>query len=172
MDTYDAVMTKLDIREFAVRHVENKTKTRILEAARMTASSKNTQHWRFILVQEPESLDTLAGDSPTGSWVRGADFAIVVSIDPKIPASTIDAGRVVQDMQLAAWNDGVASGVYTGINSQELRKDFGIPENLSPTIVAGFGYPKRNLLGRKNRKPISELAFLERHGKSISPITT
>ncbi|MDE1852372.1 MAG: nitroreductase family protein [Thaumarchaeota archaeon] len=168
MDTYEAISTKLDVRVFATKHVDGRLKAKVLESARLTASSMNSQHWRFILVQEPKSLATLAQDSTSGTWVKGSDFAVIVSIDPKIPGSTIDAGRVVQDMQLAAWEEGVASGVFTGIRSQALRKDFGIPEDLNPVIVAGFGYPKRKLLGRKNRKPLSEIAFLERFGAELS----
>ena len=169
MDAFDAIRTKLDVREFAERRVEGRIKGRILEAARLTASSKNTQHWRFILVQDRKNMAALAADSPTGSWVKGSDFAVIVSIDPKVPGSTIDAGRVVQDMQLAAWNEGVASGVYTGIRKDELRRDFGIPESLEPAIVTAFGYPRRKILGRKSRKPLSEVAFLERYGSDLGP---
>ena len=142
-------------------------KGRILEAARLTASSKNTQHWRFILVQDRKNIANLAADSPTGPWVRGSDFAVIVSIDPKVPSSTIDAGRVAQDMQLAAWNEGVASGVYTGIRKDELRRDFGIPSSLEPTIVVAFGYPRRKILGRKSRRPLSEVAFREKYGNDL-----
>jgi nitroreductase len=170
LDTYEAISTKLDIREFAPRHVEGKIKTLILEAARLTGSSMNSQHWRFILVQDPGNLAILARDSSTGSWVKGVDFAVIVSVNLKIPGSVIDAGRATQDMQLAAWSQGVASGVFTGMKKLELRKDFGIPEDLEPAIVVGFGYPRKKLLGRKNRKPLSELAFLEKYGSPLGSL--
>ena len=167
-DTYDAIRTKLDIRQFADMPVKADVKGKILEAARLTASSMNSQHWRFILVQDPQNLETLARDSTTGSWVKGANFAIIVSIDPKVPGSMIDAGRVVQDMELAAWEHGVGSGVYTGTKAPDLRRDFGIPGGLDPAVVVGFGYPAKKLIGRKNRKPLSEIAFLEKFGSPIS----
>jgi nitroreductase len=50
MDTYEAILTKLDVRDFAQRHVGDGIKTKVLEAARFTGSSRNTQHWRFVLV--------------------------------------------------------------------------------------------------------------------------
>lgn len=171
MDAYDAIRTKLDVREFAQRHVDDGVQLRILEAARLTASSSNTQHWRFVLVREPHNLATLAGDSPTGPWVKGSDFAVIVGIDPRVSGSSIDAGRVVQDMQLAAWNEGVASGVYTGIRRDDLRRDFLIPGTLEPAIVVAFGYPKRKILGRKNRRPLNQVAFLERYGNDIGLLT-
>jgi nitroreductase len=170
MDTYDAIVTKLDVREFAGKGVDERTKTKILQAARFTGSSMNTQHWRFILVQDKTRLATLARDSTTGSWVEGADFAVIISTDPKVPGSNIDGGRVLQDMQLAAWNFGVASRPFTGFKEPEVRRDFGIPPELKPTVVLGFGYPARRLVGKKNRKPLAELVFLERYGNPYQPV--
>lgn len=167
MDAYDAICQKLDVREFVSRKVPGETKRKVLEAARLTASSMNTQHWRFVLVQDRANLGRLAADSTSGKWVQGADFAIVILIDPKVPGSSIDAGRVVQDMELAAWNFGVASGIYTGVNEAQLRKDYAIPDSLKPAAVLGFGYPKRKILGKKNRKPVEELVFEERYGRRL-----
>jgi nitroreductase len=67
-------------------------------------------------------------------------------------------------MQLAAWDQGVASGLYTGVKQDQMKKDFGIPDNLKATIVVGFGYPAKNIQGKKNRMPLSELAFLDKFG--------
>ena len=169
MDTYDAIVTKLDVREYAERRVDDETKTKILQAARFTGSSSNTQHWRFVLVQDRKNLATLAHDSTTGPWVKNADFAVIISIDPKIPASTIDAGRVLQDMQLAAWNFGVVSRVYTGFKEGDLRRDFGIPPQLKPAAVLGFGYPVRKIHGKKSRKPLEELVSVETYGRAFHP---
>jgi len=167
MDTYEAILTKLDVREFARKHVEGGIKTKILEAARFTGSSMNSQHWRFILVQDPKNLATLAQDSITGSWVRDADFAVIICIDPKVPGSTIDAGRVLQDMELAAWSFGVVSRLYTGLKDAELRRDFGIPQELKPATVLGFGYPTKKIKGKKTRKPLEELVSVEFYGKKF-----
>jgi len=167
MDTFEAISTKLDVREFESKHVPGETKSKILEAARLTASSMNTQHWRFVVIQDRANLRRLSADSTTGKWVEGADFAILILIDLKVPGSTIDAGRVVQDMQLAAWNFGVASGIYTGVGEAAVRKDYAIPDDLKPAAVLGFGYPKRKMLGKKNRKALEELVFSERFGEKL-----
>ncbi len=169
MDAYECVVTKLDVREFDLKDVPAQVKLKVLEAGRMTGSGMNIQHWRFILVQDRDNLRKLAKDSTTGSWVERANFAVVVLTDPRHGFHMIDAGRVVQDMQLAAWNYGVASCVYTGTNREALQKDFDIPSNLIPSIIVGFGYPSGKVIGRKNRKPINELAFLERYGEAVDP---
>lgn len=169
MDVYDAVLTKLDVREFSPKPVPPSMKSKILEAARMTQSGNNTQHWRFILIQDPANLKTLAKDSKWGKWVDKVNFAIIVLTDPSLGYHLIDAGRVVQDMEVTAWGAGVASCVFTGLDEDACRKDFNIPKNLSPSIVVGFGYPVRKLIGKKSRKPVSELVSMEKFGNRFSP---
>ena len=169
MDTYEAIARKLDVREFARKPVPGEIKRKILESARLTGSSMNSQHWRFILIQDGANLKKLAQDSSTGAWVEKADFAILILINPKIPGSVIDAGRVLQDMELAAWNFGVASRLYTGMVQDALRKDFGVPAELTPAAVLGFGYPANKIQGKKDRKPLRDLAFAERYGNPLDP---
>ena len=168
MDATEAVRTKLDIREFNRVPVPQEIKMAVLEAARLTQSGNNAQHWRFVLVQDPKNLERMASDSPQGRWVSGASFAVIVCTDPARGNHMLDAGRAVQDMQLTAWDRGVGSGVFMGINKNpEFRRDFGIPDDLSSTIVVAFGYPTRKLKGKKDRKPLSELAFLEKYGNPL-----
>ena len=97
--------------------------------------------------------------------MKGADFAVIINVDPNIPGSTVDAGRVLQDMELAAWNFGVVSSLFTGFKETELRRDFGIPPELKPAAVVGFGYPARKIRGRKSRKPLEELVSAEFFGR-------
>ncbi len=170
MDAFDCVATKLDVRKFSSKIVPTELKLKVLEAARLTSSGINSQHWRFVLVQSPDSLRRLAEDSDWGKWVDEANFAVVVLTDPKYAFHLIDAGRVVQDMMIAAWNDGVVSCIYTGLKEKELRRDFNLPKELKPTAVVGFGYPLQKITGRKkNRKPLSELAFLEQFESPLDP---
>jgi nitroreductase len=169
MEVYDYVITKLDIREYSQKEIPKDIKLKILEAARSTGSGKNLQHWRFIVVKDKENLKKLADDSITGKWIVNANFAVIVLTDPKYPFHLIDAGRVVQNMQIAAWGYGIASCIFTGINKEKLRKDFNIPEDLEPSVVVGFGYPVKKIKGKKNRKPLNELVFIEKYGNPFNP---
>ena len=170
MNATEAVKTKLDVKDFDSRPVGKEIKKAVLEAGRLTQSGVNSQHWRFILVQDPKNIARLAEDSTTGSWVAGSNFAVIICTDPKKGYHLIDAGRAAQDMQLTAWDVGVTSRLYTGIKQAEMRRDFGIPEDLNATVVVGFGYPKRKLLGRKDRKPLSEVAYLEKFGNPLGDL--
>ena len=167
MDTFECIATKLDVREFSLQNISPEIKSKILEAARLTGSGLNTQHWRFIVIEEKKNLKKLAEDSTSGGWVSGANFALIVLTNPRHKFHMIDAGRVVQDMQLAAWNYGVASCLFTGIQEEKLRRDFGIPKDLSPTIIVGFGFSAKQVSGkRKNRMQLDELAYYEIYGNT------
>lgn len=171
MDATEAVKTKLDVREFSQKHVPTDVKLAVLEAGRLTQSGVNSQHWRFILVQDKANLRMLAEDSNTGRWVAGADFAVIICTDPKKGYHLIDAGRAAQDMQLTAWDHGVTSCLYTGFKLSEMSRDFGIPDESIPSVVVGFGYPMKKQLGKKNRRPLSDVAYLEKFGQSIDSLT-
>lgn len=167
MDTFDCIKTKLDIREFSQEQVPDETKLKVLEAARSTGTGLNTQHWRFILVEDKQNLENLAKDSTSGKWVAGCNFAIIILTNPKYHFHLIDAGRVIQNVQLAAWNFKVGSGIFTGIDKDNFRKDFDVPEELNISAVIGFGYPAKKVIGdRKNRITLDSLVYFEKYGIS------
>ncbi|MFQ5998987.1 MAG: nitroreductase family protein [Candidatus Bathyarchaeia archaeon] len=170
MDTFECITSKLDVRNFSSTKVPGNTKLKILEAARLTGSGMNLQHWRFILVQQPSNLSRLAEDSVSGKWVEQSNFAVIVLTNPELGYHLIDAGRVVQDMQLAAWNFGVVSCIFTGIKENQLRKDFEIPKEMNPSVIVGFGYPANKISGKKKtRKPQRDIMFLEKYNAHFDP---
>lgn len=167
MNALECILTKLDIREFGSREVPREIKMDIMQAARSTGTGLNTQHWKFIVVQDKDNLRKLALDSTSGKWIEYANFAVIILTDPKYAFHSIDAGRVLQNMQLAAWSYGVGSGLYTGIVIERLRVDFEIPKELIASAIVGFGYPVKPLKGKlKNRVSLDELVYYENYGFS------
>ncbi|MGE5661716.1 MAG: nitroreductase family protein, partial [Ignavibacteriales bacterium] len=78
MDTFECIVSKLEVREFLRKEVKPEIKQRILESARQTGSGLNLQHWRFILIEDKKNLSQLALDSTSGAWIAEADFGIVI----------------------------------------------------------------------------------------------
>jgi len=141
---------------------------KILEAARSTGTVFNAQNWRFILVQETSRLMQLSKDSTRGQWVEDAPLAIMVLTDPRQPDHSLDGGRAVQNMQLAAWSYGIGSGLFTIMKEDAMRKDFKIPKKMHIAAVVVFGYPERKISGkRKNRKALSEIVNLDEYGRGF-----
>lgn len=167
MDAFDCIKTKLDIREFGPEEVPAEIKQKVFEAARLTGTGLNTQHWRFVLIEDERNLKNLAKDSTSGNWVAGCNFAIIILTNPKYHFHLIDAGRVIQNMQLTAWNFKVGSGLFTGIDKDNFRKDYDVPDELNISAVIGFGYPARKLTGkRKDRVSLDSLVYFEKYGIS------
>lgn len=169
MDVSDAIDTRLEVRSYADEPVDDEVKRAVLDAGRLAASGKNSQHWRFVLVDEPERLEELADASSTGGWVAGADFAVAVCTDPSYTYAGIDAGRAVTHMQLLAWERGVGSCIYTldARDTPDARELLGVPDEYDLTLIAGFGYPDREIEGVKSREPLERVASGETFGASL-----
>ncbi len=78
MDTYLAIASKRDERQYADRPIPADVVERILDAARLAGSSRNTQQWRFVVVEDREARERLANAVYAPDNVRGA--AVVVAI--------------------------------------------------------------------------------------------
>ncbi|MBA3749605.1 MAG: nitroreductase family protein [Nitrosopumilus sp.] len=170
MDTFDCITSKIEVRDFRSSNsndISYDLRLKILESARLTGSALNSQPWRFILVENKDNLKKLSEDSTSGKWVSGSTFAIIILTNPKYRFHLMDAGKVVQNMQLAAWNFAIGSGLYTGINEHKVKNDFNIPDDLNPTVIVGFGYPKNKIVGKKKKRlSIGELVSYEVFGNT------
>lgn len=166
MDVSEAVETRIEVTEYSDERVDTETKQAILDAGRLAPSGRNLQHWRFVLVDSKDALTELAEASPSGGWVAGTDFAVAICTDPTYDFHQIDAARAVTQMQLAAWERGVGSRIYT-VDQPAAREALGVPDDYDLTLVAGFGYPQREIRGIKSRKPLDEVAFSGRFGEPL-----
>ncbi|MFC4246022.1 nitroreductase family protein [Natribaculum luteum] len=166
MDVFEAIETRLEIKEFDDRRVDETVKQKVLDAGRLAPSGRNLQHWQFVLVDDPEDVGRLGELSPTGGWVADADFAVVVCTDPQYDFNELDAGRAVTHMQLAAWEDGVGSRIYT-VDRPAVKEFLEIPDDVDLTLVAGFGYPTHDVEGVKDRRPLEEVASRGRYGRPL-----
>ncbi len=109
---------------------------RILQAGRMTGSSKNAQPNRLILVRDKGRLAAMAALSPLAKWVATADAAVVIA---QTQEHQFDAGRCAQSMMLAAFNDGIGS-CPAHIPERPLGLLLQVPEGVFVNRVIAFGY--------------------------------
>jgi nitroreductase len=166
MDAFEAVRTVLAVRQFQDKAVPADVVQRIVEAAHLTASSRNGQPWHFIVVQDRGQLKRLAPLARTGPYIADAQFAIAVAYDKESIFGLSDTSRAIQSMVLTAWNEGVGSN-WVGFDGtlSEVAAELGLPANLQLVAVLPFGYPAKKLgKGKKNRKPIGEVVHRERFG--------
>ena len=165
MDAFDTIRTLLAVRSYQDTAVPDAVVSRIVEAGRLTGSGMNGQPWHFIVVRERETLRQLGALASSGSYTAQAPLAVVVATD-KSRFAVSDASRAIQSMMLAAWADGVGSNWVGFGGLDRVKKVLDIPAGLDVLAILPFGYPARPVgRGKKRRKPLSEIAHLERYGR-------
>lgn len=162
MDAYRAIVDKRDQRIFLDRPVPEEALARILQAGRMTGSSKNVEPNRYVVVRDRARVAALAALSPAARWMARAAVIVVIA---QTRAHQFDAGRCAQNMMLAAWADGVGS-CPAHLPEAEVSRLLGIPAEMAVNRVIGFGYvdparaaPPASVARR--RLPLSELVRWE-----------
>lgn len=165
MEVFEAVKRMLAVRNYSDRPIADEEIKRILEAARLTGSSQNKQHWDFVVVREPDTLQRLGELAPYGSYIAGAAAAIAVVV-PDISIGYVDGARAVQDMMLVAWELGIGSNWVGNVNTTEMKEALGVPQERLLLTVVPFGHPQQELgKGIKDRKPLREIAHAEQFGR-------
>jgi nitroreductase len=72
--------------------------------------------------------------------VRGGAL-VVALVGPPGEMAAFDAGRAVQNMFLAAWNEGVASVPNGMADAERTAEALALSGDERPRIVLAFGYP-------------------------------
>jgi nitroreductase len=165
MEVFEAIRTMQAVREYQARPVPEDVLRRVLEAGRLTASGMNAQPWHFIVVQEPETLRRLGALAKSGPYIAAAPVAIAVAVNwTRLAVS--DASRAIHAMLLTAWADGVG-GNWVGFGGlDEAKPLLAIPEELDLLAILPLGYPAAAVgRGKKERKPLAEIASRERYGQ-------
>jgi nitroreductase len=165
MDVFEAVRTVLAVRRYQDRPVPDDVLRRIVEAGRLSASASNHQPWHFVAVIDREKLGAIGRAVRSGPYIAEAAAAIVVAVERESRFAVSDASRAVQSMILVAWDAGVGSN-WTGFAGMTaIQSLFEIPDEYDVLTVVPLGYPAEDhSAGVKSRKPLSEVASLNRFG--------
>ncbi|MBA2384737.1 MAG: nitroreductase family protein [Actinobacteria bacterium] len=162
MDTFLAIASRREVRDYDERPLPLDVEERILDAGRLAGNSKNRQPWRFLVVPR----DLLAEHVYNPENLRGAALVVAIVVEGKGPTS-FDAGRAAQNMLLAAWNEGVG-GSPNGIEDAEgAAAALDLHEGAKIAIVLSLGYPRNprdpasrsaaEWSARANRRPLADL---------------
>ena len=169
MDVFEAIRTVLAVRQFRDQSVPEPIIKHIVEAGRLTASGGNRQPWRFIVVENKQTLRQLGMLAKTGPYIAQASFAIVVGVEKNSPLGVSDASRAIQDMILAAWAQGVGSNWVGFHQLEKVNPLLAIPDEIDVLAIVPFGYPVQTLgKGSKKRKPLGEIAHRETWGNPFA----
>ena len=147
----------------------------LLELARWTGSSKNTQPWHFVVVRDKQKLEKLGALRPNITWLAKAPIGIAIVLDGKDAMSeAYDEGRLTERLLTGATMLGYGGGVawFGEADKQaEAKRVLGIPLDKMARQIVMIGKPlskddPRPTGPPRGRRPIAGLVSYERWGES------
>ncbi len=165
MDVWEAIHTKRAVRIFADKPLPEDAVRRILDAGRRSQSSKNTQPWHFIAIQDRDTLQKLSKMGDFMGHVAGAALCVAIIAENESWWTAFDLGQCAAYMQLEAQEFGIGSVIGSVYHPDEAKTLLGVPSELSFNVVISFGYPgpeqpRRGSQG--GRRPLEEVVHWDR----------
>jgi nitroreductase len=140
MDAYQAILTKRDTREFTDEPIADEDLHKLLQAARMAGSAKNSQLNRLVVVTDPADRARLAEAGTYADWLARAPLAVAIVV-PTEGNRPFDIGRMAQNMMVTAHALGLGSCPVTFHHQDKARAALGVPDDHEVPMGVGFGHP-------------------------------
>ena len=141
-----------------------------INIARYAPSAKNSQPWKFIIINDRRILNELSKLHFGAAPLRRCRLGIVVLADPReSPVSyIIDASLATLYLWLALeCMDLGAVWIQTLRKQSEIRRILDVPEVYVPVSILAIGWPNEKPKP-KYLKPVHEITFLNKYGVKIS----
>lgn len=123
METWTAIRSRRDVREYQSTPLDDAVLGRILEAGRRSPSSQNWQPWTFAVLTDRSRLQRLATVWQGAGHVAGSAATIgLVATEPEptvLGRLHFDLGQAAMSMLLAATDAGIASG-HSAVEDHDL----------------------------------------------------
>lgn len=170
METWDAIRSRRDVRYYEDRPIPDDDLRRILEAARRTPSSMNSQRWDFVVCTDREVLERLSQVWRNAGHVARSAATIALIAPDADKAGTresiqYDLGQATMSIALAATDLGIGSG-HALVTKQDLARDIlGFPEDHFCAWLIALGYPSDRPvkpLQDPKRRPFEEVVHWDR----------
>ena len=166
MDTLLAIASRRDERGTLPDPLPADVVLRLLDAGRLSGSSKNGQPWAFVVPRGRARVEAIAAAVRVPENVLGAGLVIAILVRGSGPV-LFDAGRAAQSILLAAWSEGLASCPNGISDGEAARQALDAGDDETPVIVLSLGYPAKRRdpsvrtteewSERANRKPLDEV---------------
>ena len=176
MTVFEAIEARRSIRAYEDRPVPREALMQVLEAVRLAPSWKDRQCWNVIVVTDRETIRALGERlryNPGRAVYETAPVFLVFTADPEKsgvrddkPYYMTDIGIAGQNAVLAAQELGLGTCWVGAFTEEPVKELLGIPAELRVPAITPLGYPAEAPAARP-RKPMEELAFLERWGEAL-----
>ena len=164
MDTYEAVISKRDVRHYTTDPISDDLLNKILQAGRMAGSAKNEESNRLMVVRDQAVQDALAASGDFASWI-GTSAAIIGIAAPSAMVRQFDVGRMAQNMMVVANSEGIATCPVTLGHQDKARAAVGLPDDWEMLMVITLGWPVTDAPAsplKRQRVPLEDLVRYDR----------
>ncbi len=140
-DALEAIRKVRQVRQYEPGTVSETDLNTILEIARWSGSSRNTQPWRFIVVEDKDVLAKLSELRPNITWVAEGAMAIALVFPGENEVhEAYDEGRVSERIMIAAELLGIGAGTAWFAENENVAKEIlGIPQEMTLHSVMVLG---------------------------------
>ncbi|MCW3990126.1 MAG: nitroreductase family protein [Candidatus Bathyarchaeota archaeon] len=163
MEFDKVIKTRRSIRKYKGTPVPRESLMKILEAARIAPSAAHRQPWHFVVVEDKETIEKLAGRS---KWASEAPAMIVGLADPVASPNWClnDMGIAFEHIVLTATSLGLGT-CWMGQTKRdaEVKEILGIPGELNVIALTPLGEPDE-VKEPKERKSLEEIVSWGRYG--------
>ncbi|MCD6301871.1 MAG: nitroreductase family protein [Staphylothermus sp.] len=161
----DFLKSRRSIRKFKPDPVPREVIEKILDTARFAPSARNSQPWRFIVVDDPSIKEQFANIHPWAQPLKNAPLGIVVVADKNTSPTSylVDGANATIYIQLAAHALGLGTvWLQTLRNIEDIQRILNLPENLVPVAMLAVGYPDEQPKP-KDRLPLEKLMYYNKY---------
>jgi nitroreductase len=165
VETWDAIRSRRNVRQFADRPIAPGDLDRILEGGRRSPSSVNEQRWDFVLCTEREQFQELSKVWRGGWHVAGSAATIALLVPMADDEGTrrsieFDLGQATVSMMIVAADLGIGS-CHSAVADQDLaRKILGHPQDRRCAMLISLGYPSDRPMAplrKPDRRPFDDV---------------
>lgn len=178
MDFLTLAQKRQSVRAYSDRKVTREDIEKCLQAARLAPSACNSQPWKMVVVDEPETLVKVAEQvNPSGTVMNkfARQVPVLVAVveeeavlmkgaeDKKMRWVGIDNGSAIEHFCLQAAELGLGTCIMGAFNEEGVKTVLEIPSDRSVKIVIALGYPENDAIRPKVRRELSQLASYNRY---------
>ena len=168
MDFLTLAKERYSCRYFSHKKVEQEKIDKILEAARLAPTGRNSQSQRILVLTDEAELNKLSGCTPYG-W--NAPLVMIICYDKNecwhrdiddFDGGSQDICIVTTHMMLEVTDLGLGSTWVGAFDPFKAREIYNVPENLEVAAILPIGYPSETAHPSRlhnDRKPVEEIAF-------------
>ena len=138
----ELIKNRRSMRKFTDEELSQEQVVTLLKAALMAPTSKRSNGWQFIAVDDKETLEKLSHCKEQASaFIADAALAIVVTADPLVSDVWIEDASIASIMlQLQAEDLGLGSCWVCNFDLDLLRTNFQLPAEKYPVAIIPLGY--------------------------------